>query len=327
VPPRPLTWIVGRTGLLGRSVAAVIDGSQLTGENWDPRERIPWDDEQAAKAALAKAVAVFLMETSARPWRILWCAGAGVIATSTKALEQETRVFGWFLDTLAELLAERSSASPGSFFLAASAGGVYGASTAAPPFDELSPTGALSPYGHQKLSQEGLAHEFSRRAGVPLLIGRISNLYGRGQDLSKPQGLVTHVGRAALRREPISIYVPLDTIRDYLLASDAGRMIVDGVARLERETRASAAAPRVTKIMASQVESSVATVLAIWRQVLKRNPRYVLSSSAVGLLQPRVLSFRSRVWMEAPVQTTSLPVGIHEVLADQLEQLRAGTLR
>lgn len=327
--PSPLTWIVGRGGLLGRSVAAAVECGALAAEPWHPDESIPWDDERTATDHLRAAARTFLdtAAVGARPWRVLWCAGAGVIATSPAALEQETRVFSSFLDALTRQLERSSSPSSGSFFLAASAGGVYGGSSVAPPFDENSPTGALSPYGHEKLAQEALARAFASRSKVALLIGRISNLYGPGQDLSKPQGLVTHVGRAALRREPISIYVALDTIRDYLLASDAGLIIARSVDRLEREARTADMALSVTKIVASQAESSVATVLAVWRNVLKRNPRFVLSSSPVGRLQPRVLSFRSRVWPEVDGQTTSLLVGVHAVLGDQLAQLRAGNLR
>lgn len=295
---------------------------------WSPETPIPWHDEQDTIGHLSDVTAAFLAVASAnrRPWRVLWCAGAGVVATSQEALERETRVFSAFLDGVSARIGSHDH-SHGSFFLAASAGGVYGGSVASPPFDEASPTGALSPYGREKLAQEVLARTFAEQLAIPLLIGRISNLYGPGQDLSKPQGLVTHVGRAALRREPISIYVALDTIRDYLLASDAARIIARSVGRLEHEAGIADPAPVVTKIIASQAESSVATVLATWRKVLKRNPRFVLSSSTVGRLQPRVLSFRSHVWPELDGRTTSLLVGVHAVLRDQLEQLRTGNLR
>ena len=135
---------------------------------------------------------------------------------------------------------EPALARRGTLFFASSAGGVYAASQAAPPFDETSPVGALAPYGGEKLAQEALVRELAEAAGVDMLIGRLSNLYGPGQKLSKPQGLIAHVGRAALRREPVSIYVPLDTIRDYLFAADAGRMVIDAVAR--RWARAAGAA-------------------------------------------------------------------------------------
>ena len=101
--------------------------------------------------------------------------------------------------------------------LASSAGGVYATSRASPPFDEQSPVGALSPYGREKLIQEELFAALSETAELNVLIGRFSNLYGPGQYTRKPQGLVAHIGVAALRRQPVVIYVPLDTIVTSLL--------------------------------------------------------------------------------------------------------------
>ena len=185
--------------------------------------------------------------------------------------------------------------------------GVYSASPAAPPFHERSPTGCLGAYGHEKLAQEDLFERFARDSSVDLLIGRFSNLYGPGQRLSKAQGLISHVGRAALRREPVSLYVPLDTIRDYLFAADAGRMAVDAVERLERERGGGAPHRIVTKIFASEVETTVASVLGAWRQSLRRPLRVALASDPARTLQPRILSFRSRVWPEVRVARPCCP--------------------
>jgi UDP-glucose 4-epimerase len=161
-------------------------------------------------------------------------------------------------------------------------------------------------------------------SGVDLLIGRFSNLYGPGQNLSKPQGLIAHVGRAALRREPVSIYVPLDTIRDYLFAADAGRMVVEAIKLRETSRRGGAPPGTTTKIFASEVETTVASVLRAWRQVLRRPLRISFSGSPVGRLQPRVLSFRSRVWPELRGQPTLLQLGVDTVRRDQLARLMRG---
>ncbi len=69
---------------------------------------------------------------------------------------------------------------------------------------------------------------------TPLLVGRLSNLYGPGQDLAKPQGLISQLCRAQLTRRPLSIYVSLDTRRDYLFVDDAAAMVVAGARRGHR---------------------------------------------------------------------------------------------
>lgn len=321
----PLTWVVGGGGLLGRQVAGA-----LPGPHWSPAAPIPWADEGAAGAAIDAELERLLAAAAARaaPWRLMWCAGAGVVATPPEALAAETRLLTRVIGRLAARL-ERDPglARAGTAFLASSGGGVYAGSPAPPPYDELSPTGAMAPYGREKLAHEALFMELGERCGVDVLVARLSNLYGPGQSLHKPQGLISHVGRAALRREPISIYVPLDTIRDYLLAEDAGRMVAGAVERIEHERRARGGSARVVRVVASEVDTTVASVLGAWRQALRRPLRVAFGSSPAGRLQPRVLSFRSRVWPDLRGCPTLLPLGIDAVRRDQLARLLAAGLR
>ncbi len=159
-----------------------------------------------------------------------------------------------------------------------------------------------------------------------MLIGRLSNLYGPGQSLSKPQGLISHVGRAALRREPVSIYVPLDTIRDYLFAADAGRMANDALARMEEERRDRDGNAVIVKVFASEVKTTVASILGAWLRVLRRPPLVALASRPAGGLQPRLLSFRSQVWPDLRGQPTLLSLGVDAVRRNQLARLLAAGL-
>jgi NAD dependent epimerase/dehydratase family len=322
-----LAWVIGRGGLLGRHVESALEADDADADLWRPKRPIAWLDAETALADLEFEATAFLAEAArlGRPWRLLWCAGAGVLATSSRALSQETLLLSRFLPALADRLSSNQLlAAAGSLFFASSAGGVYAASRIPPPFDELSPVGALAPYGREKLTQEALFSRLASSSGVDLLIGRFSNLYGPGQNLSKPQGLIAHVGGAALRHEPVSIYVPLDTIRDYLFAADAGRMVVEAI-KLRETSRRGGAPPRTTiKIFASEVETTVASVLRAWRQVLRRPLRISFSGSPVGRLQPRVLSFRSRVWPELRGQPTLLQLGVDTVRRDQLARLMRG---
>lgn len=321
-----LTWIVGRGGLLGRHVEASLAASESRPTIWRPATAISWDDIDDALSELNRQAAEFflLVARSGARWRLLWCAGAGVVVTSPEALAQETLLLDAFLGSVAARLSnDPQLAQSGTLFFASSAGGVYAASEGQLPFDETSPVRPLGAYGREKLLQEALFAQLSGDAAVDLLIGRFSNLYGPGQKLSKPQGLIAHVGRAALRREPVSIYVPLDTIRDYLFAPDAGRMVSEALTRQEAARRTGAPCRSDIKIFASEVETTVASVLGAWRQALRRPLRIALASSPIGQLQPRVLSFRSRVWPDVRGQPTLVPLGIDAVRRDQLARLLA----
>ena len=90
-----------------------------------------------------------------------------------------------------------------------------------PPFTEHTEPAPISPYGRAKLRSEEIATAFAVRTSTALLVGRLANLYGPGQNLDKPQGLISQLCRAQLTRQPLSVSVPLDTMRDYLFVDDA----------------------------------------------------------------------------------------------------------
>jgi UDP-glucose 4-epimerase len=326
-----LTWVIGRGGLLGQSLEtaleatlepAVSEEKYPTGPPallWRPPEPIAWSAPSAGAFDLRQRVGEFLRAAGDRPWSVAWCAGAGVTGTSGYALQLELAALAETLDALAD--APRGC--DGAFFFASSAGGVY-AGVGAPPYDESSPVRALAPYGRAKLDAEALVIAWSHRTGTRSLIGRIANLYGPGQNLAKAQGLISQICRSHLTGQPLSIYVSLDTLRDYLFASDCAAMIVEGLARLRREP--SGGNPIVvTKILASQRAITIGAVLGVMRRIFKRSPRIVLGASPMSANQARDLSLRSRVWPELDRRTlTPLPAGIAATAADLLLKLQAG---
>jgi len=162
-----------------------------------------WNDTERLHDELRAALRAFVLrlaDSPGRPWAIAWCAGAGVVATSASALAAETANFGFFLQLLASEPALR--ARPGHVLLASSAGGVYGQSFACPISESTPPTPG-SPYGRAKLAQEELLLSWAlRQPAVSTLIARISNLYGPGQRLAKPQGLISHMSRCLIYGAP-----------------------------------------------------------------------------------------------------------------------------
>jgi UDP-glucose 4-epimerase len=254
-----------------------------------------------------------------RPWSVAWCAGAAVTASSSDALQLELVALR---ETL-EALTAAPNGSEGAFFFASSAGGVY-AGVGTPPYDESSPVAPLAAYGQAKLDGEALVASWSHQTGTPSLIGRIANLYGPGQNLAKSQGLISQICRSRLTGQPLSIYVSLDTLRDYLFAPDCAGLIVEGLARLRQERSGSDPAI-VTKVLASQRAITIGAVLGEMRRIFKSSPHIVLGASPVSVMQARDLSLRSRVWPEIDRRTlTPLPAGIAATAADLQRKLQAG---
>jgi UDP-glucose 4-epimerase len=262
---------------------------------------------------------------------VIWCAGAGVTGSSAESFDTEHRLLTAALDGLR---GRPDQASCGVFFLASSAGGVY-AGVGASPYDEFSPTKPLAAYGWAKLRAEQTVTEWAC-GGTPVVIGRIANLYGPGQNLDKPQGLVSQLCAAHLERRPVSIWVSLDTLRDYLYAPDCAQMVldcldraradvaVDGLVGLGGRTAPGVREPyAVTKILATQRAITIGAVIAELRRIFRRRPSIVLGASPVSALQSRDLSLRSRVWPEIDQRTlTTFPAGVSATLEDLQERLQ-----
>jgi UDP-glucose 4-epimerase len=317
-----LSWVVGRGGLLGHNVERALAS---TGRVWHPPESFDWSDPRKLMPQISAACADFARQAGTSRWQLAWCAGAGVIGSSSRDLQRETEIFRHLLDAVAATIGAGGVGS-GVLFLTSSAGGVYAGSKGS-PYSERSSEQPLTPYGWNKLEQEGIARLWSADHKVPVLIGRIANLYGPGQNLGKEQGLITQVCRRLLAREPFTLYVPLDTIRDYLYAPDCGALVADGLVRLRQEASEGVGVPVVMKIFASQQPNSVSTVLAEIRRVIKRPARVILAGSPRARHQASDLRMTSVVWPELDRRPlTALGVGVHQVVLDLLATMERGQL-
>ncbi|GAB3814052.1 NAD-dependent epimerase/dehydratase family protein [Kribbella italica] len=317
---RAVTWVVGAGGLLGRQVVA-----RLRAQGRDVLTTgIPWQDPDACADALKEGLAELTTRSDGGEWNIAWCAGAGVVATSAEQLQVEGETFFRFLHHLGD---QHDAGARGAFFLASSAGGLYAGSPDRPPFTENSRPRPLAPYGELKLAMEQQLGAVSRATGMPALVGRIGNIYGPGQNVSKPQGLVSHLCKAHLTGQPMSVYVSLDTLRDYLLVTDCAAMVVAGLAGVRRVARA-AEDPVVVKVMASGRGISIGAVIAESTRVFRHRPRIVLGSSPMASVQARDLRLRSVSWpaLDGYARST-LAAGIARTAEDLGRQLYRTTTR
>lgn len=291
----PLTWVIGAGGLLGSAVCRHLQFLGLPFRT----TRVPWSEPEKARAVLLEEAAT--LARSGEPWRIAWCAGAGVIGSSQHQLDDDLRVFRTFLD-------DAETEGMTAFFLASSAGGVY-AGSADPPFSEATEPRPISPYGDAKLAAEQAATAWAERSGVPLVIGRIANLYGPGQDISKPQGLISQLCFTTLQRRPLSIYVSLDTARDYVFIDDAAAAVIGCLDRVVLGGRV------VVKILASQRPTTVAVLLGELRRLTRRRPLVVLGSSPHAKFQVKDLRFVSNIWPDVDaMMRTPLTAGVGATL-------------
>ncbi len=288
-------WVIGR-GLLGRAVVRRLGGEVF-------HQPLDWSLPEITSAQLSEAALRFA-NGPAESKRIFWCAGSGVTSTGADRLNTEVAVFQRFLDAIEALPEEFRHQL--TFFLASSVGGVYGGNPT-PPYSEASTPAPISAYGDAKLRMERLIGRSAERGGIRVLVGRITNLYGPGQNLAKGQGLISVICKTYLTQEPASIFVSMDTIRDYIFEDDCAAIVVEGV----REVAQRAAGTTVTKIIGSENAVSIGELIGEIRRVRRRSPMIVIGSAS-GEGQAPDLRVRSTVMphLRRHVDTT-LAAGIH----------------
>src|SRR5574340_605458 len=249
------TWIVGSGGLLGTSVTREL----CRRGRCIHTSVVPWEEHGRARGVLLDDARRFVTSAARGPWQMAWCAGVGVNGTSASEFADENALLR---DVLHELAVAGGSA--GTVFHASSAGGVYAGAPGA-PHSELTAPIPLGDYGRAKLRAESIVAEFVRDTGATAVIGRLANLYGPGQNLAKPQGLIPHLCRGYLLSTPVSIYVSMDTLRDYLFVTDAAEMIADSL-----ELARTQCGTVTTKIYASGRSVTIGAILGACRTEIGR---------------------------------------------------------
>jgi UDP-glucose 4-epimerase len=318
-----LTWVIGAGGLLGSHVRRALHQHSPGTLLWDPiPAHFSWTNPALLAQELRAAVTTFAQAVRANgdAWAVLWCAGAGVLRSPASALVPEWSGFNLLLDLIRQHLASQTRDLPGLVFLASSAGGAYSGS-----LDEVVTESTLarptSPYGTHKLRMEEELRKWAEAfPHVYALIGRISNLYGPGQDLHKNQGIISHLSRCLIFRYPVNIYVPLDTRRDYLFVDDCAHEIVTLIDRLMSDRPGV-----VLKIFAAEKLTSLSRIIGIFFRMFRHRP-LIVSQQPRGTA-PTTLKLRSQVWRQPDgVRKTDLATGIHLVHEHQLALFRRGLL-
>lgn len=315
----PHTWVIGAGGLLGSAI-------HRAAHHTFNAPSIPWQDEQAARNTLEQSLLHFSEEihkadtntntntntNSAARWRIIWAAGRATTSTTKADAARELALFEYFINTLIRL----RPTPAGSFTLTSSAGGIY-AGSLNPPFTSKTPPNPIGTYGELKLAQERATFALTER-GIPTTIARISNIYGPGQDLTKLQGIVSRLCLSTITKEEVNIFVPLDTLRDYIYVDDAAARILHwSDPTNERQTSNQ---PHIS-IVASGQPMGLGSVLNTVQDVLHTRVPVSFGVHRASSAQARDL----RLVPDHDAATRAMPLmpfpaGVRRVFEDLLEQ-------
>ena len=302
-----LAWIIGAGGMFGAALRRTLARAQTP--VFVPEKRFDWNDEGYVARQLEAATEAFAALVSpGQCWEIYWAAGLGTMASSADSMARETRL----IERLLAALGEQSTLlqSEGTLALASSAGAIY-AGSAAEVITEATATAPTTEYARGKLEQERRVADFvAAHFRTRAVIGRIATLYGSQPRIEKRQGLIAEMTRRVILNQPIHIYVPLDTIRDYLAVDDAA----DAMIALARARVGGSRVPM--KIIASEQATTISEITATFKRVAHRMPRIVTSSSSLTGIYRRRIQFRSNMAAFADVwPRTSLTLGVSRLLA------------
>lgn len=84
----------------------------------------------------------------------------------------------------------------------------------------------INHYGNVKLCIENTIRTFNYQAHTKILIARISNPYGPGQDFNKGVGFIDAAIKKTIRSEKIEIWGDGNNVRDYIYIDDVCRMLI-----------------------------------------------------------------------------------------------------
>lgn len=302
-----IAWVVGGSGLIG---SALVRRLHAQGVETVDLPEITWADDFLAAHELFNGVRILAEQAGDGDWLIAWAAGVATTSTTAEAAHGELTA----LRTLVEAIRAHRPVGRGAFVLVSSAGALYAGSDE-PPFDALTPVAPISPYGELKAAQEQAARD--ALVGVcPVVIGRVSNAYGPGQDLTKVQGLISQLAHAAAVREPINMFVSLDTIRDYVWVDD----LADQAIALAKHGIERGANDATVGVIASGEPMTLAALIHTVETVTKRRIPLALGSHPSAKAQ--VLDLRMTPTLPAGERPhTPLPVGIRRVYDDIVRRL------
>ena len=299
-----ILWVIGSGGLFG---SAVVRAAAAKGWKVFTANPLPWTHPSEIAPLLQWEARRFVDSLPMEePWAIVW--GAGRVTTASSEEEALTELLT-FRDCIATLRDQMQGVPRGRFLLASSAGGIY-AGSVNPPFHSESQEVPLGVYGHLKREQEIFVAE-TLTDTMNVVIARLANLYGAGQDLAKLQGLISRLALASITKETLTMFVPQDTLRDYIYVDDAAGLTLHWLSV--------ASEPLQTRVLATGKAASLGSIITAMKSITRTHIpiAFGLHPSAAFQAQDLRLIPDQDQWTQG-MNWTPLPAGMKEVYLDVL---------
>ena len=167
------------------------------------------------------------------------------------------------------------------YIFLSSGGTVYGDNHSGEPYRETDQTEPICSYGIVKLSIEKYIHMFNVLYGLPYSIIRLSNPYGPGYSVEKPQGAIHHFIAKAINNDEISIWGDGSIERDFIYIDDV-------ISALSKSMQYSNS--QCLFNIGSGTSTSIRTILEIIKEVSGLNPKINYQEPRLYDVQKSVLN-------------------------------------
>lgn len=124
-----------------------------------------------------------------------------------------------------ELAEQAARLNVPTFVFISSGGTVYGMTDIVPTHEDVR-TAPINAYGMIKVQTEQALMEVARRSGMRVIILRVSNPYGPGQQGTRRLGFIAAAIEATFRKEPLTIWGDGLSTRDFVYLTDVAEAVL-----------------------------------------------------------------------------------------------------
>ena len=214
--------IVGGNGFIGRNLVSKLAGRPFNTVVFDASiPDVGLDAVRYVKGSINETE--LLISEAIDAQTIIWLVHTSVPATSMYDVESDLTSN---VSPLIRFLLQLPKDAERKFIYLSSGGTVYGDIDNGTLADEQASKDPISSYGLTKLIAEEYITFLLKRSSISTFILRPSNVYGRYQNLIKPQGIIGYVFKSILVGKPILVYGDGTIIRDYIHVDDLVEAIV-----------------------------------------------------------------------------------------------------
>lgn len=244
---RPVAWVTGATGFLGRHVALALmkRGYRVVGfarsPHIDTELTAEWGFDHVEYGAVDAALLSRGQNRFGPPQVVFHAIGSGSVsqagADPAADIERTLRTTECVLEAL-------DRTAPRTRFIYPSSAAVYG-TTPAKPIGEDAPTQPISLYGENKLRAEEICRDFAQRSGLQIVALRFFSVYGPPQR----KLLFWDLGRRLLSGErKITLGGTGEETRDLVSATDAAAIVAELAGKAKVPTLLNVGTGRATSV-------------------------------------------------------------------------------